>query len=180
MKEDFYGEIARRVAQPDSGATVDPRTGEEPQSGWATAIAGHEHIEPAQTFSEDSIKRYAGEHRDALSQGRYMGLWHEPESGQVYHDVSEVRPSTYRGGVTSIARGYQQGQQAIFHIDSLKSLYMHPESKGQQRSTRSTMAGLRRQRRQEVGPEGRVSQMSPEDLGAALRGRRTIQEGPSR
>jgi len=179
VREDFYGEIAKHVAEPGSGATVSMQTGQPVTSGWATAQAGHEHVEPSQTFSEDSLKRYAGANREPLEQAGYMGLWHA-EGGRgagVYHDVTEVRPNTYRGGVESIARGYQQNQDAVFNIDRMQELSMRPKNRAEQRGTRAAMRSLRAQRPASVGPETTISQMSPEALGAALRGRRTIQEG---
>ena len=177
MKDDFYGEVAKQTAPPGGGATINVHTGQPAESGWAVAQAGHEHVEPRQTFSENSLKRYAGEHREALEQAGHMGLWNPSQKNApgVYHDATKVNPNTYAGGVSSIAEGYKEGQQAIYHIDSGQELQMHPQSRRQRQGTRKAMGGLRAQRPKELGPETTVHDMPTADLGAALRNRRTVQ-----
>lgn len=178
MKDDFYGEVAKAVARPGAGATINIHSGQPAESGWAVAQAGHEHVEPRQTFSEQSLKRYAGEHRDALSQAGHMGLWNpsQKEAPGVYHDATKVNPNTYSGGVSSIAEGYHEGQQAIYHIDSGNELSMHPKTQSQSRSTRRAVRGLRASRPAELGPETTVHDMPTSELGQALKNRRTVQE----
>jgi hypothetical protein len=174
---DYWSQIAERASQPGEGATFDPKTGTEPTSGWAVARAGHEQVEPKQTFSEDSLKRYAGKNRDAIDQAGYMGLWHPSrvKAGRpkgVYMDVTEVKPDTYRGGLEAINKGYEENQDSIFNIDRFHEAFMRPETRAQRRATRESLRGLAAKRPAELGPERRISQMSPEELGAQLRGRR--------
>lgn len=180
MKDDFYGEVAKHASQPGEGATVDVRTGQEASSGWAVAQAGHEHVEPRQSFSEDSLKRYAGQNRQPLEQAGYMGLWHPSrvQAGRpkgIYHDVVSVKPDTYKGGASAIAEGYENNQDAIFNMDRFQELHMRPESRRQKQGTRKAMNDLRAQRPASMGSERKSLEDVPTaELGAAFRNRRPV------
>ena len=176
-------QVAERVKQPGEGATVNVRTGEEATSGWAVARAGHEHVEPKQTFSEDSLKRYAGANREPLEQAGYMGLWHPSRvTGDrprgVYHDVTEVKPNTYQGGLESIVQGYSHDQDAVFNIDRFDELHMHPNTRSQVRGTRSAMRTLASQR--PGGKQPDIADTPPEQLAAGLKARRPVDTGTTR
>lgn len=166
-----FGRIVERVKTPDRGATVSTQTGHEPQQGWAYAIAGHEHLEPSQSFGEASVGRYVGgKARELGKPGAHLGLWHQPGVG-VYHDVSHVVPGSYAGGAEAIAKGHQHGQVSVYNIGKEQTLYMHPATHSQGRQTRSAVAGIRRQR---PTPGQKVADMSTSQLGAALRGRHQV------
>jgi len=170
-------QVAEKVKQPGEGATVNVRTGQEATSGWAVAQAGHEHVEPRQSFSEDSLKRYAGANRTALEQAGHMGLWHPSRvSGErprgVYHDVVEVKPDTYQGGLESIVQGYSHQQDAVFNIDRFDELHMHPQTRSQVRGTRTAMRNLEAQR-----PGGKaqpVSEIPTSELASRIRNRQPV------
>jgi hypothetical protein len=114
------------------------------------------------------VEQYGRAHREALEKTGYLGLWHEPGQG-IYHDVSRVLPDTHRGGAEAIASGYHQHQKAIFNMDRGETMYMQPEGRREERSTRKAVKSLRRQ-----APQRRISDMSTSQLGAAIRNRRPV------
>jgi hypothetical protein len=167
-----FGDLATEAGKTFSGATVDVGTGQRKTSGWAVALKGAEHVEPKATFGPESIQRYVGRHSEALSQpAHHLGLWHEEKSDPIYHDVSVLHPNTYAGGVRAIAGGYHHEQQAIYNLDRGETVTMLPVTRRQDRETRRSIRGLRKQRPE---PEGKVSDMPTSQLGAALRNRRSV------
>jgi hypothetical protein len=171
-----FADIHRRTATPGTGGTINPNTGKWPTKGWATAITGHQHIEPTETYTPESLASYTGQHREALSQpGHHLGIWHQPGEG-AYLDVSRVRPETYRGGVESIAAAYhgRQGlegphkqEQSIYRISKGQTLSMHPASEGERTETTQAMKGLRKKQ-----PKAKpIAEMSTKKLSKAFRSR---------
>jgi hypothetical protein len=175
--EEALPQVAKAMKQSGEGATINAQTGQGATSGWAVAQAGHEHVEPTKSFSEDSLKRYAGANREPLEQAGYMGLWHPSRvpAGRpkgVYHDVVEVKPDTYRGGLESIVQGYSHQQDAVFNIDRFDEMHMHPQTRSQVRGTRTAVRNLEAQR---PGGKGTpVAEQAPEQLRAGLRGRQPV------
>jgi hypothetical protein len=140
------------------------------------ATAGHEHIEPTETYTPESLASYAGQHRQALSQpGHHLGIWHQPGEG-AYLDVSRVRPESYRGGVESIAAAYhgQRGlegpgkqEQSIYRISKGQTLSMHPGTEGEHAETAQAMKRLRKKQ-----PKAKpIAEMSTKKLRQALQNR---------
>lgn len=178
--EEALPQVAEAVKTPGEGATINVQTGQGATSGWAVARAGHEHVEPTQTFSEDSLKRYAGRNREALEQAGYMGLWHPSRAAAgrpkgVYHDVTDVKPNTYQGGLESIVQGYSNDQDAVFNIDRFDEMHMHPETRSQVRGTRSAVRNLQAQRPGGAGTP--IAEQPTAQLGAALKSRQPAQPG---
>lgn len=178
MNDDFLKGIAERVGQPDEGATIDVKNSKEVDSGWAAARAGYEHVEPRQTFSADSLSRYADQNRSAIQQAGHMGLWHPPRvyGGRpkgIYHDVVDVQPDTYEGGLKSMVQGYANQQDSVFNIDRFDEMDMVPKTRKQRTRTRSAIRNLAAQR--PGGQEPDIADQPTSQLGASLRNRQPAQ-----
>lgn len=177
----FQG-IHEQTATPGTGATVDVNTGKQPKKGWAVATGGHEHVEPTESYTPESLRAYAGGHQQALSQpGHHLGIWHQPGEG-AYLDVSRVRPESYRGGVESIAAAYHgrkglegphKQEQSIYRISKGQTLSMHPADEGERAETTQAMKGIRKQR--PGGKAKTIAEMSTKKLRKAFQNRQTVQ-----
>lgn len=80
--------------QETGGVTYHPGTGTQPTSGYAVSLhKGRESVLPAAP-SEHDLARYTYANRDvfAADPGAHVGVWHDPESGQHFMDVSHVDP----------------------------------------------------------------------------------------
>jgi len=113
-------DLAERVQTPDGGFTVDPRTGKDIKEGFAVAIYPDRSRELQHTkVNRDSIRKYADDNSDLLSQeGNMMGGWHDPDTGNVWLDVSRV--TTNRREAIDLAK--EHNQIAIFDLGSGNSI----------------------------------------------------------
>jgi hypothetical protein len=94
------------------GFSVQLTSGEIPVDGYMVALAGHEEIIPAQALTVDRLRRYVGEHFDALcGEGYvYLGAWREGDD--VYLDVSERVTDKAR----AVELGAERGQLAVWAV----------------------------------------------------------------
>lgn len=113
-------DLAKRVQDPDGGFTVDPRTGKDVKEGYAVAIYPDRSKEiPHKAVNRQVIQDYAENNKDLLVQdGNMMGGWHDPDSGNVWLDVSRV--TNDKREAISLAK--EHNQIAIFDLGSGNSI----------------------------------------------------------
>ena len=133
---------ASDLREPDGGFTLDPRTGESPAGtgdmkgdGPYAVATGSENasgpipitdsmFEPdanGQTEMGQKIDDFIAANADKLSEpGMYLGGWHDPETGMVHLDVTEVLP---KGSLDqAVALGSARNQIAITDLSTFKSI----------------------------------------------------------
>lgn len=122
-------ELAGRLKEPDAGFTVRPTTGTEPTTGYAVAFAGAEHVIPkaaTQAQIADEIFNYVQGHADDFgTEGVHLGGWHDPETGELYLDLSEVVDN--EADAVTLAR--ERNQLAYWSYADQRSIRV-PEGEG--------------------------------------------------
>jgi hypothetical protein len=130
------------LRNPDGGFTLDPRTGESPKGTgdgkgngpYAVALGGAHAAEPIQSspslFEKDANGRsqmgrqladFIKQHAKELSKpGRYIGGWHDPKSGKIYLDISEVFPRGSKDAAASAAA--DRNQIAMMDLSTFESI----------------------------------------------------------
>jgi hypothetical protein len=103
-------ECARRVRE-SGGFTVNPHSGEYPESGHAVAVdSEHELISRLDEHAK-LIGIYADLYADDIPENGLIGGWvHE---GSLYLDLSELHESE----AVALALGRERGQIAIYRLD---------------------------------------------------------------
>jgi len=110
-------ELAMALTEPDGGFSIDLKTGEHITAGYAVSIEGHERVLEFATSLD--LFDYILDNFDALHQDhRVFGGWHDPESGLVYLDVSEVYPDFD----TAMMLAVERKQEAIFDLIAGESI----------------------------------------------------------
>ena len=110
-------ELAMSLMVPDGGFSVDLKTGEHITGGYAVSIEGHEL--PLKFATSLDLFDYILDNFDALHQDhRVFGGWHDPESGMVYLDVSEVYPDLDTAKRVAVERN----QIAVFDLIAGESI----------------------------------------------------------
>lgn len=112
--------LAERVQEPDGGFTVNPRNGKDVNTGFAVAIYPERSKEiPHEIVNKDTIHQYVSDNKDLLRQdGNMVGGWHDPDSGNVWLDVSRVTGNKQE----AIDLAKQHNQIAIFDLGSGNSI----------------------------------------------------------
>lgn len=110
------GAVREKVAK-EGGASINPKTLEEPTDGYMVAIQGHNKEVPADEFfgpsGEDALYDWVEANEEILSKdGSHIGLWHDEENGEVVFDVSE-RVDTID---EAIVLGEERNQQEVWDI----------------------------------------------------------------
>jgi len=111
------GSVREKVAE-QGGASINPKTLEEPTDGYMVAIQGHNKEVPASEFftpgvGEDQLYDWIEDNQEVLSQeGSHIGLWHDEENGEVVFDVSE-RVDTLD---EAVLLGQERNQQEIWDV----------------------------------------------------------------
>ena len=115
-------ELAMALTEPDGGFSIDLKTGEHITAGYAVSIEGHERVLRFATSLD--LFDYILDNFDALYQDhRVFGGWHDPESGLVYLDVSEVYPDFDTAKRVAVERN----QIAVFDLIAGESIRLDRE-----------------------------------------------------
>ena len=110
-------ELAMSLMEPDGGFSVDLKTGEHITEGYAVSIEGHERVLEFATSLD--LFDYILDNFDALHRDyRVFGGWHDPESGRVFLDVSEVYPDFD----TAMRCAVERNQIAVFDLIAGESI----------------------------------------------------------
>ena len=121
--------IERVVAdakEPDGGATLNPDLTPHRGGGYAVSIPGHEEVVPASAFDKATLEKYIETHAAALKQpGNKIGVWHNPEDGNVYLDISQVHPTRK----AAMYEAHKADQLAIYDLNKFESIPTEAPSK---------------------------------------------------
>jgi hypothetical protein len=123
--EDVPGDVAGRVvdAARRGGATVHPKTANEPKEGFAVALQGHSSITPADEFfagptgdekGRRVLREWLRRERAAFGADTHVGVWLDRKHGEVVLDPVDVFPPDQRD--EAIAAGRGRDQQAIYDL----------------------------------------------------------------
>lgn len=85
-------DLFKRIAAPDGGFTYQPVTDQEPKAGYALSVyPDRSFAKPMKDLKSADLIKYAKANADLFSKAdHYIGAWHDPESHQVFFDVSVV------------------------------------------------------------------------------------------
>jgi ribosomal protein S18 acetylase RimI-like enzyme len=105
------------------GATVHPKTANEPTEGFAVALQGHSSITPADEFfsgpkgaerGRKVLREWLRRERAAFGADTHVGVWLDRKHGEVVLDPVDVFPPDQRD--EAIAAGRGRDQQAIYDL----------------------------------------------------------------
>lgn len=103
-------QFAAHVAE-HGGATVSPKTGTSPQSGYVTSDWGSEETHEGLPTA-DHVRSFLKTHQDALkARGAHLGGW--VQDGTTFLDVSRRYPNARAG----MAAGRRNAQYGVYDID---------------------------------------------------------------
>ncbi len=124
--EDHLRDMFKRVAAPDGGFTYQPVTGMEPKQGYALSIYPERSVaKPFNQLKFSDLVQYAKHNKDVFSKpDHYIGAWHDPQTDQVFLDVSVVTPDPQQA--EQLAR--QKDQIAYFDLGQGKSVTVNPNA----------------------------------------------------
>lgn len=110
--------LHQRLRTPDGGFTVDVRTGKDVTTGFAVATHEDRSVDiPANEIKGSHLQSFVDKNQDLFADERNkFGAWHDPDTGQVWLDVSTV--VTDRG--EAIELGKKHNQISIFHLDDFE------------------------------------------------------------
>lgn len=144
--------------EPDGGATISTH-GDVPQIGYVIAqpgtsgfvgVAG-EMYGPDGLPTEEGIAK-AVAYMDAHQDAEYLGVWHNPATGEITFDVVDVLPDDI-GEDEAKKIGKERNQEAIFHLTTMSVIETGGtgDARSQESDLETTQADLRDDRRREEG-----------------------------
>jgi hypothetical protein len=113
--------LVDRLKKPDGGFTYQPfHEPHEPSGGYAVSpYPERSKILPADKVTAEELWKYQMGNYDLLRDpGHHLGAWHDPESHNVYLDVSKVGPDEQE--IAHIGRA--ANQKAIFDLNNFNSI----------------------------------------------------------
>lgn len=127
--------VIKRLKDPDSGFSIDPLTRRDQKSGWAISINGKGIALPAsKVFDRDGEVKPSGARlvtafivamSDDLQSKRssqkkvVIGGWHNPETGMVHLDITNVYPKSAISREEAIRIGKRERQISIADLDNI-------------------------------------------------------------
>jgi hypothetical protein len=120
INEGLLGEMTQRLQKPGGGFTASLQGFEEPTSGYAVARPGSLES-PLAEFSPEGLLNFVTKNLEALQQGGKLGGWHDPETGRVYVEISDVLP-TLREALTAAQPEGKPAQKAIYDFAAGQSI----------------------------------------------------------
>lgn len=117
---DKLHEMFDRITKPDGGFTYQPVTKEEPKDGFALSIyPDRSFAKPATALKYGDLTRFVKRNADKLKDyDHYVGAWHDPQSDQVFLDVSMVTHDPKQAA--TLAK--QHDQIAYFDLAKMESV----------------------------------------------------------
>lgn len=113
------------------GATIDPATSKHVTEGYAVSLEGHSSVTPAKEFFSGSPPKGAQIFANWIKQAKTtglldnpavkIGLWHDPESKNIFIDASEQVMNRSK----AIKLGKQRNQIGIYHLKPGGEGYIH-------------------------------------------------------
>ncbi len=116
-----------RISKPDGGFTYQPIKGVERKTGFALSpFPGRSRAIAAKDIKPQDIAQYVIDNEDAFADSNnHLGLWHDPDSGMVFLDVSVVVKTAKEAD--TLSRKYDQ--KAYFDFSTLKSVVVDANAK---------------------------------------------------
>lgn len=133
------GSLMKRAADPDGGFTIKMGPNTDAKSGWAIARNGKGIAIPASTlFNKDGgvsdegmrlVWAYFDRHKDLFlgdddpdsGISVHLGAWHNPETGMIHLDVSDVHSKDKFSKEQAVAIGSKEKQISIADIDEIQA-----------------------------------------------------------
>lgn len=163
-------ELHDRIAQPDGGFTWQPKSGEQPTTGFAVSpYPDRSFATDVKALTVNDLFQYAAKNVDLFEQpDHFMGAWHDPSSGKVFLDVSVVKHTPAEAHAYALSHD----QKAYFDFAAGKSVEVNPHATsggvikgaGHERDGQDAVPGAGRQGdhgdsdrrllRKDYGPEG--------------------------
>lgn len=113
------------------GATIDPATGKHVTEGYAVSLEGHSSVTPVEEFFSGKppkgVRILADWIKKAKSEGLLdnpsvkIGLWHDPESKNIFIDASEQVMNRAK----AVRLGKKRDQIGIYHLKKGGEGYIH-------------------------------------------------------
>lgn len=123
--------IVGSLHEPDSGATVDVIGKKFIRSGFAYSPYPErsKKIDNYADLRPSNLTSFLEENKDILSEeGNYLGLWHDPDTGAVYIDISVVNDDAKKAR----RECWEKDQLAFFDLQHLNSVTVNPHAKSGQ------------------------------------------------
>lgn len=119
--------------QDNGGFTYSTHDDKLVTSGYAVSpYPERSKIIPAADVQPDDLVAYSQANKDLLAKPDHMmGGWHNTEDGNVYLDVTVVKPNTLQGRVDAIKVAEDHNQIAIFHLDTFDEIPTGGTGRGQ-------------------------------------------------
>ena len=102
----------------NGGVTIDLR-GNQPSEGYAVALPEYGEIVPSENFNQDVLDEFVQKNLAVLqNKENHIGTWFNEEDGNVYIDISRVRPPTPE----TIEAAKQEGEIAVFDLANFEDI----------------------------------------------------------
>jgi hypothetical protein len=113
----LHPNVIRTITKNPNGASVDPRNGRSPQTGYMVSRPGSSMIVNASDLSGPRggqlLNQFAAQNASALREpGTHVGSWTDPATGKTHLDVSD----NIKAKGTAVAAGRKQNQISIYDI----------------------------------------------------------------
>lgn len=118
-----------RLRQPDGGFTVDTSTSREQTMGFFVSChPERESVHPVETVRRSDIRGFVKNNADLLNKdGHFYGAWHDPETGNLYLDISIGTESAEEA--RTVAK--ENDQIAFFDGQTMNSVRADGKNEGQ-------------------------------------------------
>lgn len=125
------GDILGLTAEPDGGATVDLGSSRSVSAGFAhSPYPERSKVVDAKELQFDDLVAFTMDNRDIFEDDdqAFLGLWHNPDDGKVYIDVSVVCTDA----AEARADCEVNDQIAFFDLQTFESVTVNPDAKSGQ------------------------------------------------
>jgi len=113
----LHPNVIKTITKNPDGASVDPRNGRSPQTGYMVSREGSSTMVKASDLSGPRggsiLNKFASQNADALREpGTHVGSWTDPKTGLTHLDVSD----NIKAKGLAVAAGRKQNQISIYDI----------------------------------------------------------------
>jgi len=119
-------ELFTRIAQPDGGFTYNAHGDFDAVGGYALSIYPERSFaKAAKDLTKEDLADFVYANSDLLSKAdNYFGAWHDPDSGQVFLDVSMVTQDKTKAHALAL----QHDQIAYFDLSTFQSVTVNKDA----------------------------------------------------
>ena len=125
-KLDHMQAMMKRIAEPDGGFTYQPVSDKEPKAGFALSVyPDRSFAKPVNELKFADLAKYAKANKDLFAKGdHYISAWHDPQSHQVFFDVSIVSDDDKQAAKLAL----EHDQIAYFDLAKGKSVTVNAKA----------------------------------------------------